>query len=222
MSSDGPVPELPSVEGELPMFPLGSVLLPKQVLPLHIFEERYLEMMSVCLAGNKLFGVVLIERGSEVGGGDMRTDVGTLAEIVSHRSLDGPRQRMAVLAVGLSRLQVRRWLQDDPFPRAEVEPWPCELGSTGAVSWSDQFDSVVAATRRIWGLRKEMGANDPEVPDEIAQDWQGSFLLSNLIPLQQFDRQKLLEAPSVANRLQLLEELLQEQEQLLLANLNTH
>ena len=97
--------ELSDLPNPLPMFPLGSVLFPGQILPLHIFEPRYMEMMTDCLGeddeGDKLFGVALIERGSEVGGGDVRTNVGTAARIVSHRSLDGG--RMAVLAVGERR-----------------------------------------------------------------------------------------------------------------------
>ncbi|MET1002223.1 MAG: LON peptidase substrate-binding domain-containing protein, partial [Acidimicrobiia bacterium] len=51
------------------MFPLGSVLFPHALLPLHVFEPRYRVMMRHCLEGDKEFGVVLIERGSEVGGG---------------------------------------------------------------------------------------------------------------------------------------------------------
>ena len=56
----------------LPMFPLGTVLLPGAVLPLHVFEPRYRQLVQDCLAGEPEFGVVLIERGSEVGGGDQR------------------------------------------------------------------------------------------------------------------------------------------------------
>lgn len=200
------------------MFPLNSVLLPRQVLMLQVFEPRYLEMMSGCLEGDKQFGVVLIERGSEVGGGDVRTDVGVVAEIVSHQDLGGG--RLGVLAVGHSRLRVSRWLADDPFPQAEVEPWPCE--SEVAVSddeLAQKFDTAIETVRRVWGLRREMGAQDPEVPDLFPLDSQGSFMLANQIPLQQYDRQRLLEAPGVIGRLDLLEELLLDTEQLLLAQM---
>ena len=63
------------VFGTLPMFPLGTVLVPKAVVPLHVFEPRYQTMLVDVMAGDRKFGVVLIERGSEVGGGDVRTDV---------------------------------------------------------------------------------------------------------------------------------------------------
>src|SRR5436305_2067376 len=101
------------------MFPLGMVLLPTGVLPLHVFEPRYRELVRVCLDGGREFAVVLIERGSEVGGGDVRVDVGTRARITDAREL--PDGRWYLLTVGTARLVVRRWLPDEPYPRAEVD-----------------------------------------------------------------------------------------------------
>jgi len=60
-----------------PMFPLGMVHFPGIVLPLRVFEPRYRQLTADCLAGDGEFGVVLIERGWEVGGGDTRFNVGT-------------------------------------------------------------------------------------------------------------------------------------------------
>ena len=98
------------------MFPLQSVLFPNAVLPLHVFEPRYRELTEACLQGDGRFGVVLIERGKEVGGGDSRFSVGTVARIVeAARTPDG---RYLLATVGSERLRVRRWLADDPYPRA--------------------------------------------------------------------------------------------------------
>src|SRR5215475_10761205 len=103
----------------LPMFPLGSPLLPFAPLPLHVFEPRYRTLLADCLAGSREFGVVLIERGSEVGGGDQRFDVGTVARIADVVPFaDG---RSALTAVGTSRLRVLEWLPENPYPRARVE-----------------------------------------------------------------------------------------------------
>src|ERR1700722_18532641 len=100
------------------MFPLGSVLFPFEMLPLHVFEERYRQMIASCLAGDQRFGVVLIARGSEVGGGDVRHDFGTIATIeVASPTPDG---RYGVLARGGERLRVESWLPDAPYPRALV------------------------------------------------------------------------------------------------------
>ena len=91
----------------MPMFPLGTVLFPYAVLPLRVFEPRYRVMTRRCLDGDREFGVVLIERGSEVGGGDVRFGVGTIARIV--QVADTPDGGYALATVGLHRFQVVRW-----------------------------------------------------------------------------------------------------------------
>lgn len=103
----------------MPMFPLGSVLLPGMPLALRVFEERYLKMMGALLDDDTpQFGVVLIERGHEVGGGEKRFELGTLAEILQIEAPDGP---LSVLARGTTRFRVEKWLTDDPYPQAEIE-----------------------------------------------------------------------------------------------------
>src|SRR5918995_868865 len=110
----------------VPMFPLGTVLVPGMVLPLHVFEPRYRRMVDDCRAGDGTFGVVLIERGSEVGGGDVRTDVGTLARIL--RADELPDGRWILGALGIHRIRVEQWLPDEPYPRAEIVEWADEPG----------------------------------------------------------------------------------------------
>ena len=102
----------------LPMFPLGTVLFPYGLLPLHVFEPRYRVMIRHVMDGDHEFGVVLIERGSEVGGGDVRFDTGTIARVVQAAEL--PDGGYALATVGMSRVRVTRWLPDDPYPHAEV------------------------------------------------------------------------------------------------------
>src|ERR1019366_3591141 len=65
----------------MPMFPLSMVLFPGAPLPLRVFEERYQQLVKDTVDRGRAFGVVLISRGSEVGGGDQRLSIGTLAEI---------------------------------------------------------------------------------------------------------------------------------------------
>src|SRR6478752_3521250 len=100
------------------MFPLGTVLFPHALLPLRVFEARYRLMTERALRGDGEFGVVLIERGSEVGGGDTRFDVGTVARIVRAQQL--PDGGFALATVGIRRIRVTAWLVDDPYPQAEV------------------------------------------------------------------------------------------------------
>ena len=101
------------------MFPLEGVLFPYGVMPLRIFEPRYRAMIELCLRGDGRFGVVLIERGSHVGGGDSRFDFGTVARIAeAARTPDG---RYLLATVGTDRFRVKKWLVDDPYPRADIE-----------------------------------------------------------------------------------------------------
>jgi hypothetical protein len=103
----------------LPMFPLGSVLFPAMPLALRVFEERYLKMMGAILESNTpRFGVVLIERGSEVGGGEQRFVIGTVAQVLQVEAPDGP---LSVMARGMERFRVLEWLPEDPYPQARVE-----------------------------------------------------------------------------------------------------
>lgn len=106
---------------ELSLFPLNTVLFPGQVLPLHIFEERYRLMIRRCLAEDLPFGVVLIKSGQEVGAAEPQP-VGTVARIVESTHLaDGT---MNIITVGVERFRIRRLLRDQPYLRGEVEPLP--------------------------------------------------------------------------------------------------
>lgn len=135
----------------VPMFPLGSVLIPGSPLGLHVFEPRYRVMIERCLAGDSRFGVVLISRGSEVGGGDVRCDVGSMASIV--RATPVGEGRWRVLAVGDRRLRVQEWLPDDPHPRAQVE----ELGD-GPPPSTEVVTLLAASLRRLLDARSRAGA----------------------------------------------------------------
>jgi Lon protease-like protein len=134
----------------LGMFPLSTVLFPRADLPLHVFEDRYRTMVADCLGGDREFGVVLITRGSEVGGGDQRVDVGTVARI--EQVVDVGEGRMLVTARGLGRVRVRHWLPDDPYPRAEVDDLPVEpdgdltLGSAEAEVAVRRLRSLLCAS----------------------------------------------------------------------------
>ena len=147
------------------MFPLGTVLLPGLVLPLHVFEPRYRQLVTDCLAGDREFGVVLIERGNEVGGGDTRTAVGTVARIVE--AVEMPDGRWALGAVGVRRIRVTCWLDDDPYPRAEVEDWPDPQPGTDL---ADQVAGAVTALRRVLARQSELGQSAAPATVELHED----------------------------------------------------
>lgn len=193
-----------------PMFPLGTVVVPGMVLPLQVFEPRYREMLQHVMAGDQTFGVVLIERGSEVGGGDVRTDVGTLTRVV--RAEEQPDGRWAVVAVGVGRIRVDRWLPDAPYPRAETSAWPDEPGAAN--------DAVVPLLRRASALSRELGRPAAPLDLELSDDpVAAGYQAIRAAPLGPADRQQLLAAPTLLDRWTLLETLLTDQIELLQAQL---
>ncbi|HXH59252.1 LON peptidase substrate-binding domain-containing protein [Iamia sp.] len=203
---DDPVPE-PLAEGtrDLPMFPLGSVLVPSMVLGLHVFEHRYRRLVRDCLDGTPEFGVVLIERGSEVGGGEVRTIVGTVARMVEAAEL--PDGRFAIQAVGTQRIRVQRWLDDAPYPRAEVEDWPDEPAAPDVdVDVDVDVDALrtdaLALLRRSLALQAELGEPSPPSTVEVTDEHEAaSHQIAALAPIGPHDRQALLAAPGTAMRL---------------------
>src|SRR5438309_1339433 len=174
----------------LPMFPLGTVLFPGVGLPLHVFEPRYRVLTRHCLDGDGRFGVVLIERGSEVGGGDVRHSVGTSARIVEAAEL--PDGRWVLMAVGTQRLRVTRWLPEDPYPRAEVVF--LEEVATPAAEATDERAKVERLLRRALALKAELGEPAPPATVDLDPDPSAAaFEAAALAPIGPFDAQRLLE-----------------------------
>ena len=187
---------------DTPMFPLGSVLVPAMVLPLHVFEPRYRALVHRCLADEVEFGVALIERGFEVGGGDTRTDVACMARIVAHEEY--PDGRFGIVAVGTDRVRVSRWLDDDPYPRADTEPWPDPPAgeATAALVPTVELELVDLLDR---AARRGMGPSPTDL--ELSDDpLVFGYQAAALAPVGPLDKLKLLAAPSVEARLELVSE----------------
>ena len=186
----------------LAMFPLSAVLFPGAILPLHVFEPRYRALAEDCLGGDREFGVVLIDRGSEVGGGDHRVGVGTVAHIVASTTFDDGRRLLETQ--GGSRFRVNEWLGDDPYPMAAVTEIPDAPGIPG-LSTSD-VQRAETAVRHCRGLLSELGAAppmslDPEPDDGLeAQLWR----LCGSAPCGALDSQRLLETDDPIARATLL------------------
>jgi uncharacterized protein len=197
----------PAVTRRLPIFPLGTVLVPSGALPLHIFEPRYRALMDD-LTGAGLgtpliapeLGMVGIERGHEVGGGELRRRVGTLTNLVDANRL--PDGRWIATFAGVGRFRVDEWLPDDPYPLAMVtdleEPeWDPADGPALA--------QLQARAHQVLETAVEVGDLDGPVDVEWSGDpgW-AAWQLCAVAPVGPFDRQRLLEAGSVGARLDLL------------------
>ncbi len=197
----------------LPMFPLGSTLLPGDVLPLHVFEPRYRELVRACVESPEHeFGVVLIERGNEVGGGEVRRAVGTVARMVQVAETDDG--RYAVVSVGTHRVRVVAWLPDDPYPVADVEDWPDVEPDDPAVV--PLLAELTPRVRRAVAAALELGDPVGDPLTDLGDDpLVGSYRLASLAPLGDTDRHDLLCAPGPVARLTLLRDRLDDIEALL-------
>jgi Lon protease-like protein len=191
----------------MPMFPLGTVLFPHVLLPLHVFEPRYRVMTQRVLAGAGEFGVVLIERGSEVGGGDTRFGVGTVARVVRAQEL--PDGGYALTTVGTRRIQVVRWLPDDPYPLAEVVD-VADPDDTDAHAEESARQRAHTALADLCALYRQLDPRVPDLPAVSDDAAQASYEMAALAPIGPLDAQRVLETVRVEDRLALLADLLDE------------
>jgi uncharacterized protein len=194
----------------LPMFPLGTVLMPNMVLPLHIFEPRYRTMFHDLMDGDREFGVVQIARGHETGGGDVRSDLGTVARILQAEELEDG--RWVAVTIGTRRLRVVSWYPDDPYPQASVEELAEDAIDQPVLAHRDR---LVPRLRRLLALRSELG--DDAVPstfdlalDDAVSCWQ----VLVLAPVGPMDAQRLLGIDGWEDRLDAFEVLLAELEEM--------
>jgi len=192
-----------------PMFPLGSVLFPSVPIPLRVFEPRYLTLVGRLLDEVEPgfeFGVVLIERGFKAGGGDQRASVGTMARLVS--AAVGA-DDLLIVGVGTRRFTVERWLDDDPYPRAELSMLP-------DLEWSEALDPLRAeaesVVRRVVArVAEPQSDTDIELSnDPVKAAWQ----LAAIAPLGEYDRYTLLRSTSMGGLLRQTIDLVIEAEEL--------
>jgi Lon protease-like protein len=178
---------------ELAMFPLGSVLFPHMPVLLRVFEDRYLIMLSRILKTEPSeFGIVLIERGQEVGGGEHRFGVGTVAQIAQLETTD---EAVGLVAQGGSRIEVVEWLDDDPYPRAEVRELDELVWDSSLEPLRQRAEQIVRRTLSLASEYTDQAwSATVELSDEpVAGTWQ----LAAIAPLGELDQVALLRARSV-------------------------
>ena len=188
---------------ELAMFPLSSVIFPHQRVPLHVFEPRYQKLVADVTSAKGHFGICLIARGSEVGGGDQRVDVGTLVDVQSTFPFsDG---RCMLVVEGKERIRVEEWLVDDPYPRAMVridsgEEVPTDLALLAATE---------AGVRALRSLHSEMNPDScVDVGCEMEQEpCVRSWQLCAMAPMATLDQVMLLGEDRCDERLRMLGEI---------------
>ena len=184
---------------DIPLFPLGTVLFPRQHLPLHIFEQRYQVMIGECLEQSAPFGVVLIREGREVGAPAVPHRVGTTARILEAQPLG--EGRMGLQTVGDRVFRIQELTQLYPFMRGKVEylEYPPAGGdslSEVLASVRERFDVHLDILSNLAG--KERPALDLDVsPDDL------SYVVASIMAIQNEEKQQLLQVETAAERLRL-------------------
>jgi Lon protease-like protein len=177
-----------SIEG-FPLFPLGMVLLPSEVVPLHVFEERYKQMIGECLEEEREFGIVWVSE-------DGLKEVGCTAEITQllERMEDG---RMNILAQGAAPFRLLRKIDDMPYPAGDVEL----LEDDDEDLDTDLADS---ARERYADLVDRATDDRPSAEDLAGLD---AYAMAATVDFPLQAKQSLLELRSEAERMQTVSEL---------------
>ena len=191
---------------ELPLFPLNTVLFPGMPLPLHIFEYRYREMIDFCSENEKEFGVVLIKEGTEVGEPATPFEIGTMARIVGiNRLEDG---RMNIVTVGTRRFRLVNLSPDKKsYIVGDIEPLQDE--DANAETNTAPLAEEVGGLLRRYAALVQAALEQELMPLELPGNPEAlSYLAGGTLRIRNRERQRLLELPSTASRLELEKEIL--------------
>lgn len=186
----------------LPLFPLGLVLFPSLVLPLHVFEERYRALVRELLAlpeEERRFGVVAIREGREVGADGIRAlhEVGCVAHL--QRATEYPDGRYDIVTTGAERFRLRALSSDRPYLTGQVVLLPEQVGDADEAvvlrrAVEATFRDYLAALAEAGGESMEL-AELPPVPTDA------SYLVAASVVVDLAERQALLVQETTSGRL---------------------
>lgn len=185
----------------IPIFPLPVVLFPGGYLPLRIFEQRYLDMVRECSATGGCFGVCLLNVQEDANHPATHQQLGTTAEICDFTNLDDG--LLGITARGGQRFIVQKTrVRDNGLLMAEVNI----IAEQARLEVPEQYSVLSMIAGRIL---EQVGDNYPSFQPDDLQDaaWLG-YRLSELLPLENTERQTLLQLNDPLQRLQVLLELL--------------
>lgn len=191
----------------LPLFPLADVVLfPGMVLPLHIFEERYIRMLRGVLESDRRFGVCLIRQGEEVGEPAEPFEIGAIAHISESKEVSPG--VYVLVSVGQQRFRIRRQWYDGKLILAEVETFEDTPATTDLEPLCARLRTL--ADRHLSLIGQATGRNlDPARFPDSPQDL--SFVIASGLAADASLRQSLLELTDTQERLEILIGLLTEQ-----------
>ncbi|MCX7891202.1 MAG: LON peptidase substrate-binding domain-containing protein [Burkholderiales bacterium] len=187
---------------DLPIFPLKTVLFPGGMLPLRVFETRYVDMTRECMKDARPFGVCLIREGAEVGLPAVPEDVGTLATIVDFDTTDAGVLALKVRGGRRFRI-VARTVSRQALVRARVEV----LDDEADAPVPPEFASCARIVQLV--IADQAAGTFAEPYDLESASWVG-YRLSEILPVPLKAKQKLLELEGAISRLEVLQRFLEQ------------
>jgi Lon protease-like protein len=182
---------------EMALFPLDTVLFPFASVRLHVFEDRYRQLVRDCLALDRPFGIVLIRRGPSAGGVSEPYLVGTAARIQKVHTYDDGRMDIHVLGDG--RFRIRAFDDSQPYLVGKVEPVIEHSVREGAES-----DWLIEQARDIFEsyIQQKFARQDFAVqvvfpPDPLSL----SFTIANFLEMENLEKQRMLETTDTIERI---------------------
>ncbi|HSF24501.1 MAG TPA: LON peptidase substrate-binding domain-containing protein [Blastocatellia bacterium] len=184
---------------ELPIFPLATVLFPGAILPLHIFEERYKQMMRHAVENEGLFG---LSYRSDASVGEETPpppgSVGCVAKIHAVMPLD--EGKMNVISTGVVRYKILSLQQAEPFVMARVAPLHDDLEPGADLNLI--FDEMEGMCREFLEAAQTLDESGAFLGQDLPEDPEAfSLLVSSALPIDNDSKQTLLEITSTRSRL---------------------
>jgi len=181
----------------LPLFPLGSLVFPGGPLPLRIFEPRYVNLVKRCMQTDSGFGVVMLFRGNEAGTAEATTaGIGTEVRIIDFDRL--PDGLLGITCHGQQRFRIlRAWREADGLNMAEVE----DLPAPPIITIPADLRFLAEILERVM---PELGEDYAALEARYDDAQWVSCRLAEVLAMETFERQALLELDDPLDRLQML------------------
>lgn len=187
----------------IPIFPLKTVLFPGGILPLRIFEQRYMDMAKICLRDNTSFGVALIKEGEETGAPTEPEEIGCLIRI-----LDWDMQQLGVLNLKTEGVQRFRTLNKNVSDSGLISAHVAMIAAEPRLAITEEHEACVTVLKTIIA---QAGAEHFQPDQDFTNASWVSYRLAEVLPIKFSIKQKMLEINDSTLRLQILHKFLKQQ-----------
>lgn len=185
----------------VPLFPLNSIVLPRGRIPLQLFEPRYIDMLTRCMKEDRGFVIVLLRDGAETGRVAEFYDIGTYVRIIDFQQLENG--LLGITVEGSAKVSViRSWQQEDGLNVGDVEL----LVDEAEIDVPERFGELPSVLRALF---KHPVIQDLDMDVDYEDAREVGWRLTELLPLEKEEKQRLVELQDPLERLSRLQDLLE-------------